>query len=234
MRRTRSSRSIQDIQCAPEPNGPPKPSLNAGSNRASTPPSCANAKPMRKCVTRTPKASAGVAAASAAAHTRWLKQSCALMASVRGSEPRKPYQPMAEALIHARGLASSRPSSRASACATCGREAWMRSWRAAVHNPPAMGSPAKCTITSKRSSAAMASSVSITRASSGSAARAGRRVSTVTACCRRAATSRRPMKPVPPVTSQRSPAGTSSRSDGLTSGSLRAPGATPAAHRRRG
>ena len=123
---------------------------------------------------------------------------------------------MAEALIHALGFTSRRSSSARSRSATRGLEATMRSRRAAVQMPAAMGSPAKWTKTSKRAEALISSSDSTTRTASGNAAHTAWRVSTVTSCAVSATTSRRPMKPVPPVTSQRLPAGTSSGSGGLT------------------
>ena len=52
--RMRSSRSIQDIHCRPDPIGPPRPNSNGISRRLSMPPSVPSTSPMRNRTTRTP------------------------------------------------------------------------------------------------------------------------------------------------------------------------------------
>ena len=203
--RTRSSRSIHDIHCRPLPNGPPSPSSNGSSSRLSIPPSTPSTRPMRNRTTRTPRRCAFLASCSQASQRRCEKQRLPPSNSVSVSSCHRPYQPIAEPLISTAGRCCSRAIRRTTARVTRSRDdrIWRRLRR--VQSVP-VGSPARLITASIRASSAICTRfVTIRSGGRSVAAFTGSRVSTVTSCpaLASASTKRRPMKPVPPVTSTR-------------------------------
>src|SRR4029079_8326418 len=148
IRRIRSSRSIHDIHCLPEPNGPPRPNSKGVSIRVMKPPSVPSTRPIRKQATRTPYSSAGRAALSQASQSSWLKQAWDFADSVSTWSCQRPYQPIAETATTTAGLRSSRAISLMTSPVMLMRESRMLRRLASVHSPLPIGSPARLTIAS--------------------------------------------------------------------------------------
>src|ERR1035441_5282337 len=85
-----SSRVIQLHHWAPDPNLPPRPSLNSGSSLGSAPPCLLRTTPVRAQITLIPAAAAGAVSASQRTQSDAKKSLPVELCSVRISSPRSP------------------------------------------------------------------------------------------------------------------------------------------------
>ena len=118
---------------------------------------------------------------SQASQSRCEKQALPPSNSVSASSCHSPYQPTAEPLMSNAGVRSSRPISRTTSRVIFSRERRMRRRLRSVHGALAIGSPARLTIVSMRSSFGIWSSeVTSRNGGANTAAFRGSRTSTVT------------------------------------------------------